>query len=90
MNGPKGLSPDTVEKDLRKHFIQFGQLVDAQVMRDKACKGKSRGIAFVLFACSFMAEAAMEHEEHILNNVKITLEFAVKDIPRYDNSGFGF
>ena len=26
-----GLSPDTVEKDLRKHFTQFGQLVEAQV-----------------------------------------------------------
>ena len=26
-----GLSPETVEKDLRKHFTQFGQLVEAQV-----------------------------------------------------------
>ena len=26
-----GLSPDTVEKDIRKHFTQFGQVVDAQV-----------------------------------------------------------
>jgi RNA recognition motif-containing protein len=26
-----GLSPDTVEKDLRKHFTQFGQVIDAQV-----------------------------------------------------------
>jgi hypothetical protein len=26
-----GLSPETVEKDLRKHFTQFGQVVDAQV-----------------------------------------------------------
>ena len=36
-----GLSPDTVEKDLRKHFTQFGQVIDAQVnkialiMKDK-------------------------------------------------------
>jgi hypothetical protein len=26
-----GLSPDTVEKDLKKHFTQFGQLVETQV-----------------------------------------------------------
>ena len=36
-----GLSPETVEKDLRKHFIQFGQIVDVQVMRDRA-SGTSR------------------------------------------------
>ena len=77
-----GLSLETVEKDLRKHFTQFGQLVDVQVMRDKA-SGTSRGFAFVTFACSFMAEAAVEHEEHILNEVKITPQFATPDIPRY-------
>ena len=26
-----GLSSDTVEKDLRKHFIQFGEIIDVQV-----------------------------------------------------------
>ena len=26
-----GLSPDTVEKDVRKHFTQFGQVIEAQV-----------------------------------------------------------
>ena len=77
-----GLSPDTVEKDLRKHFTQFGQLVDVQVMRDKAA-GVSRGFAFVTFACSFMAEAAMEHEKHVINDVEITPQFATQDIPRY-------
>ena len=82
-----GLSPDTVEKDLRNHFKQFGQLVDVQVMRNKETS-RSREFAFVLFACSFMAEAAMEHEEHILNGVKIKLQFAIQDIPRqYDHYG---
>ena len=28
-----GLSPDTLEKDLRKHFTKFGQIVDAQVTK---------------------------------------------------------
>ena len=50
-------------------------------MRNKETS-RSREFAFVLFACSFMAEAAMEHEEHILNGVKIKLQFAIQDIPR--------
>jgi len=78
-----GLSPDTVEKDLRKHFTQFGELVDVQVMRDKLAGGTSRGFAFVTFSCSFMAEAAMETEKHIINDVEITPQFATQDIPRY-------
>lgn len=77
-----GLSLDTVEKDLRKHFTQFGQIVDVQVMRDRE-KGVSRGFAFVTFACSFMADAAMEHDEHMINDVKITPQYATPDIPRY-------
>ena len=77
-----GLSPDTVEKDLRKHFTQFGQIVDVQVMRDKEA-GVSRGFGFVTFACTFMAEAAVEHEEHLLNGIKITPQFATQDVPRY-------
>ncbi len=77
-----GLSLDTVEKDLRKHFTQFGQIVDVQVMRDREA-GVSRGFAFVTFACSFMAEAAFEHDEHIINEVKIVPQYATPDIPRY-------
>merc|ERR1719232_209031 len=77
-----GLSLDTVEKDLRKHFIQFGQIVDVQVMRDREA-GVSRGFAFVTFSCSFMAEAAVEHETHIINNRPITPQFATPDVPRY-------
>lgn len=78
-----GLSPDTVEKDLRKHFIQFGQIVDVQVMRDREA-GKSRGFGFVTFACSFMAEAAMEHSDgHVINERKIEPRYATPDAPRF-------
>ncbi len=76
-----GLSLETVEKDLRKHFIQFGQIVDVQVMRDKD-KGTSRGFGFITFACSFMAEAAVEHKEHVINERTITPQFATPDKPR--------
>merc|ERR1719158_528748 len=77
-----GLAPETVEKDLRKHFIQFGQIVDVQVMRDREA-GVSRGFGFVTFACTFMAEAAVEHEEHLISNRLITPQFATQDVPRY-------
>lgn len=76
-----GLSYDTVEKDLRKHFIQFGHIVDVQVMRDRET-GTSRGFGFVTFACSFMAEAAMEHAEHIINDQKIEPKLAKPDATR--------
>ncbi|XP_040568298.1 uncharacterized protein [Lepeophtheirus salmonis] len=78
-----GLAPETIEKDLRKHFSQFGQLVDVQVMRDREQGGISRGFGFVTFACSFMAETALEQKEHILNGKKIEPKYATPDIPRY-------
>eukprot|EP00096_Caligus_rogercresseyi_P013511 TRINITY_DN6146_c0_g1_i3.p1 TRINITY_DN6146_c0_g1~~TRINITY_DN6146_c0_g1_i3.p1 ORF type:complete len:335 (-),score=133.00 TRINITY_DN6146_c0_g1_i3:507-1511(-) len=78
-----GLSPETIEKDLRKHFSQFGQLVDVQVMRDRERAGLSRGFGFVTFACSFMAEAALEMKEHVVNEKKIEAKYATPDAPRY-------
>ncbi len=77
-----GLSQDTVEKDLRKHFGQYGQLVDVQVMRDREA-GVSRGFGFVTFACSFMAEAAVDAKEHNINGKNIEPKFATPDLPRY-------
>jgi RNA recognition motif-containing protein len=78
-----GLSQDTVEKDLRTHFTQFGQIIDAHVMRDRE-SGKSRGFGFVTFACSFMADAAMEHQQgHVINGKKIEPKYATPDVPRY-------
>ena len=47
-------------------------------MRDKE-SGKSRAFGFVTFACSFMAEAALEHVEHIINNRKIEPRLAQPD-----------
>ena len=71
-----------MEKDLRKHFTQFGQVVDVQVMRDKE-KGVSRCFGFVTFACSFMAEAAFEHkEDHLINDKVVALRLARPDKKR--------
>ncbi|TRY61372.1 hypothetical protein TCAL_14068 [Tigriopus californicus] len=79
-----GLSKDTVEKDLRKHFTPFGHLLDVRVMRDRE-RGTSRGFGFVTFACSFMAEAAMNEpaSEHVINDQRIELKLAKPNAPRF-------
>lgn len=56
-------------------------MVDVQVMRDRE-SGKSRGFGFVTFACSFMAEAAMEAQEHVINGKEIGLKYTTPDLPR--------
>lgn len=64
----RGLTPATVEKDLWRHFEQFGQVVESRIMRDRENGGSSRGFGFVTFACSFMAEAALERpEDHVID-----------------------
>ena len=51
-------------------------------MRDKE-KGTSRGFGFVTFACSFMAEAALDHAGgHEINGRKIEPKMATPDAPR--------
>lgn len=77
-----GLSRDTVEKDLRKHFIKYGMMVDVQVMRNRE-DGTSRGFGFVTFASTFMAEAAMEDKEHIINDVAVAVKFAQADTTEF-------
>ena len=67
-----------VEKDLRKHFGEYGTLVDCQVMRDRE-SGKSRGFGFVTFSSSFMAEAALE--KVAARQAVATLPAAVATLP---------
>ena len=71
-----------VEKDLRKHFGEYGTLVDCQVMRDRE-SGKSRGFGFVTFSSSFMAEAALEKEKHVINEKEVSIRKAVSEFSRY-------
>ena len=56
-----------------------------QVLRDKE-SGKSRAFGFVTFACSFMAEAALEAAEHIINGRKIEPRLAQPDLKKLEGS----
>ena len=54
-----------------------------KVLRDKE-SGKSRAFGFVTFACSFMAEAALEAAEHVINGRKIEPRLAQPDIKKLE------
>ena len=54
-----------------------------QVLRDKE-SGKSRAFGFVTFACSFMAEAALECDNHVINNRKVEPRLATPDVKKLE------
>ncbi len=54
-----------------------------KVLRDKE-SGKSRAFGFVTFACTFMAEAALEATEHIINDRKIEPRLAEPDMKKME------
>ena len=76
-----GLTEDTTEKDLKNIFKEFGTIIDCKVMRDND-SGLSRGFGFVTFACSFMAEAALDKSPFDINGAKISPKRATPDVPR--------
>ncbi|XP_072903243.1 heterogeneous nuclear ribonucleoprotein A3 isoform X2 [Hemitrygon akajei] len=58
-----GLSFETNEDSLRKHFEQWGQLTDCVVMREVATK-RSRGFGFVTYSSVTEVDAAMSARPH--------------------------
>lgn len=62
----------TTDDMLEDYYKQWGQVVDAIVMRDPNSK-LSRGFGFVTYAKSCMVDAAMQERPHIINGkVNIT------------------
>eukprot|EP00501_MAST-03F_sp_TOSAG23-6_P001736 GSMAST32.ASY1.ANO1.1812.1 assembled CDS len=71
-----GISFDTTEDDIRNYFNVFGQVLEANIMRDPASR-RSRCFAFVTFAETSAANKAILQSEHKLNGRNVDVKAAV-------------
>ena len=69
-----GLSADTQDHDIRNHFAQFGDVVDAAVVIDKKT-GISRGFAFCALANKEAADKVMHTRQHLINGQSVGVRF---------------
>ena len=58
-----------IEK-LRKHFLQFGAVQDAVVMKDPVTR-RSRGFGFITFADVASVDTALDNEPHTIDARKV-------------------
>lgn len=76
-----GISWDTNEDRLRDYFQNFGEVVEAVIMRDRAT-GRARGFGFVVFADPAVAERVVM-EKHVIDGRTVE---AKKAVPRDDHN----
>ncbi|PKU76641.1 Heterogeneous nuclear ribonucleoprotein 1 [Dendrobium catenatum] len=85
-----GISWDTNEARLREYFENFGEVLDAVIMKDRTT-GRARGFGFVVFSDPGIAEKVVM-EKHLIDGRMVE---AKKAVPRDDqcllnrNSGCG-
>ena len=60
-----GISWDTTEEKLKDHFGNFGDVINASVMRDKNT-GKPRGFGFVEFADPSVLDTVLQ-DKHVID-----------------------
>lgn len=60
-----GISWDTNEEKLKEHFGNYGDVLNASVMREKNT-GKPRGFAFVVFADPSVLDRVLE-DKHLID-----------------------
>ncbi|KAG2297177.1 hypothetical protein Bca52824_043846 [Brassica carinata] len=58
-----GISWDTDEEKLREYFSNYGDVVEAVIMRDRAT-GRARGFGFIVFADPSVAESHLGETHH--------------------------
>jgi len=75
-----GLDYKTTEDSLKKHFEQWGEIVDCVVMRDPNTK-KSRGFGFITYKKSHMVDDAQKARPHKVDGREVEPKRAV---PRED------
>ncbi|XAR53860.1 hypothetical protein NMG60_11022563 [Bertholletia excelsa] len=76
-----GISWDTNEDRLRDYFQNFGEVVEAVIMKDRNT-GRARGFGFVVFADSIVAERVVR-EKHMIDGRTVE---AKKAVPRDDQN----
>lgn len=76
-----GISWDTNEDRLREYFQNYGEVVEAVIMKDRAT-GRARGFGFVVFADPAVAERVVL-EKHMIDGRSVE---AKKAVPRDDQN----
>ena len=76
-----GLDYKTTEETLRKHFEQWGDIVDCVVMRDPQTK-RSRGFGFITYSKAHMVDEAQAARPHKVDGREVEPKRAV---PREDS-----
>ncbi|KAL9814419.1 putative RNA recognition motif domain, nucleotide-binding alpha-beta plait domain superfamily [Arabidopsis thaliana] len=74
-----GISWDTDEERLRDYFSNYGDVVEAVIMRDRAT-GRARGFGFIVFADPCVSERVIM-DKHIIDGRTVE---AKKAVPRDD------
>ncbi|GAB2298967.1 hypothetical protein Dimus_033043 [Dionaea muscipula] len=76
-----GISWDTNEDRLRDYFQNFGEVVEAVIMKDRST-GRARGFGFVIYADPAVAERVVK-QKHMLDGRTVE---AKKAVPRDDSN----
>jgi len=76
-----GLSWQTTEEALARHFEKYGHVNSAEIMRDKVT-GDPRGFGFVLFRDDGTIDEIMKDRPHEIDNKAVDVKRAQKAIPR--------
>ncbi|KAF8414218.1 hypothetical protein HHK36_002218 [Tetracentron sinense] len=74
-----GISWDTNDESLKKHFEAYGEVVEAVIMKDRTT-GRARGFGFVVFADPAVAERVVM-DKHMIDGRTVE---AKKAVPRDD------
>ncbi|PRQ32086.1 putative DAZ-associated protein 1, RNA recognition motif 2 [Rosa chinensis] len=74
-----GISWDTDEEQLKEYFKNYGEVVEAVIMRDRAT-GRARGFGFVVFADPAVADRVVK-DKHMIDSRTVE---AKKAVPKED------
>ncbi|VEL23858.1 unnamed protein product [Protopolystoma xenopodis] len=76
-----GLNPQTDDTKLREYYGQWGDIVDAVVMKDKR-SGRSKGFGFITYKEPEMVDAAQSNRPHSIDGKTVE---AKRAMPREDS-----